>query len=132
MPFWKSKPVAPASVFGPGAPRKYWPTTGAGWRPRDRPGIYRIVARDGTIEYIGKTIHLYPRMLKHKSKGRFSEGQSFEYQVAPRGVSHRALVWEEKKKIKKHKPTKNKSSGGEGRPPKKKKKRRWKLFGGHK
>lgn len=75
------------SIYKAGRPWKFDPTTGAGHRPPNSPGEYRMRDGSGCITYIGETNDLARRMREH-----------------------------EQQSIEKHHPTLNRSKGGEGRP----------------
>lgn len=108
------------SVYKPGRPSKFNPTTGAGQKPPDKPGEYRIRDGSGSITYIGETNNLARRTGEHQRSGKLptGEGQSstIEYKVADGRSSSRTRREHEQAKIAQHNPSLNKSKGGEGRP----------------
>lgn len=104
------------SIYKPGRPNKYNPTTKSGKRPPDQAGEYRIRDSSGTITYIGETCNLKRRMEEHMRSGKLSQGSTLEYKVADGRSSSNTRRQHEQEKIKQHKPTLNRSKGGEGRP----------------
>lgn len=104
------------SVYKPGRPVKYTPSTSAGNKPPALPGEYRIRSADSGILYIGETDDLLRRMGEHVRSGKLAAGCSFEYQTADGRSSSRTRREHERAKIKQHQPPLNKSKGGEGRP----------------
>lgn len=53
------------SIYKTGRPWKYDPTTGAGHKPPNSPGEYRMRDGSGRITYIGETNDLARRMQEH-------------------------------------------------------------------
>lgn len=104
------------SVYKPGRPVKYTPSTGAGNQPPALPGEYRIRGANSGILYIGETDDLLRRMGEHIRSGKLAAGCSFEYQTADGRSTSRTRREHERAKIKQHQPPLNKSRGGEGRP----------------
>lgn len=111
------------SIYKPGRPNKYNPTTGVGKLPPTQPGEYRIRDVGGSIAYIGETNNLARRTREHIRSGKFSTDQtgagSIEYKVADRRSTSNTRREHERQKIAQHQPPLNKSKGGEGRPAKK-------------
>ena len=108
------------SIYKPGRPNKYNPTTGVGEKPPAKPGEYRMRDAAGTITYIGETNNLARRTGEHIRSGKLPVGPScsstIEYKVADgRSTSHTRRAHEQHS-IQKHCPTLNRSKGGEGRP----------------
>ena len=108
------------SIYKPGRPAKYNPTTGAGSKPPASPGEYRIRNGEGDIVYIGETNNLNRRMGEHIQSGKLPTGSgansTIEYQVADGRSTSATRRAHEQQKIAQHKPALNKSRGGEGRP----------------
>lgn len=108
------------SVYKPGRPNKYNPTTGVGQKPPAKPGEYRIRDVDGLITYIGETNNLARRTGEHIRSGKLSIGQagadSIEYKIADGRSTSNTRREHERQKIAQHQPSLNKSKGGEGRP----------------
>lgn len=104
------------SIYKPGRPAKYNPSSGAGARPPAMPGEYRIRDAGGSILYIGETDNLTRRMAEHIRSGKLAAGCTIEYQVADGRSTSRTRREHEREKIKQHQPPLNKSKGGEGRP----------------
>ena len=107
------------SIYKPGRPNKYSPTTQSGKRPPVRAGEYRIRDRSGTITYIGETCNLKRRMKEHMRTGKLSQDSTLEYKGADGRSSSNTRRQHEQAKIKQHNPTQNRSRGGEGRPARK-------------
>ena len=63
------------SIYKAGRPWKYDPTTGAGHRPPNSPGEYRMRDGSGCITYIGETNDLSRRMREHIRSGKLPTGQ---------------------------------------------------------
>lgn len=104
------------AIYKPGRPTKFNPTTGAGQKPPEKPGEYRIRDADGNLTYVGETNNLQRRMNEHIKSGKLSEGGTIEVKVADgRSTSYTRRVHEQQK-IAQHQPPLNKSRGGEGRP----------------
>ena len=78
------------SIYKPGRPIKYNPSTNTGQKPPTQPGKYRVRDENGNITYVGET----------------------------KDLSRRTRRKHEQHSIVKHKPTLNKSKGGEGIPAK--------------
>ena len=74
------------SIYKAGRPWKFDPTTGAGHRPPNSPGEYRMRDGSGCITYIGETNDLARRMREHIRSGKLPTGQgcgsTLEYMVA--------------------------------------------------
>ncbi len=108
------------SVYKPGRPTKYNPTTGAGQKPPSKPGEYRIRNESGDIMYVGETNNLLRRTGEHIRSGKLPAGEdcnsTIEYKVADGRSSSATRREHERQKIEQHKPPLNKSRGGEGRP----------------
>lgn len=108
------------SVYKPGRPTKYNPTTGAGQKPPSRPGEYRIRDDSGDITYIGETNNLSRRTGEHIRSGKLPAGNccnsTIEYKVADGRSTSATRREHERQKIEQHNPPLNKSRGGEGRP----------------
>lgn len=107
------------SVYKPGRPIKYNPTTGAGQKPPSKPGEYRIRNGSGNIMYVGETNDLARRTGEHIRSGKLPSGEgcssTIEYKVADGRSSSATRREHERQKIEQHKPPLNKSRGGEGR-----------------
>lgn len=109
------------SLYKPGRPRKYNPTTGKGRKPEARPGEYRIRNSKGEIIYVGESSNLKRRMDEHAYSGKLATGSdpcTFEYKNADRRYGTDARREHERLKIAQHAPSGNRSSGGEGRKAK--------------
>lgn len=108
------------SIYKPGRPNKYDPTTGTGVKPPAKPGEYRMRDNSGTITYVGETNNLARRTREHIRSGKLPVGQegrnTIEYKVADGRSTSRTRREHEQQSIAKHQPTLNKSRGGEGRP----------------
>lgn len=108
------------SVYKPGRPNKYNPTTGAGQKPPAKPGEYCIRDGQGAISYIGETNNLARRTKEHIRSGKLSVGHAgagtIEYQVADGRSTSNTRRAHERMKIAQHQPPLNRSRGGEGRP----------------
>lgn len=108
------------SVYKPGRPNMYNPTTRVGRKPPAKPGEYRIRDVDGSISYIGETNNLARRTGEHIRTGKLSTGQagagSIEYKIADGRSTSNTRREHERQKIAQHQPPLNKSKGGEGRP----------------
>ena len=108
------------SIYKAGRPWKFDPTTGAGHRPPNSPGEYRMRDGSGCITYIGETNDLARRMREHIRSGKLPTGQgcgsTLEYMVADGRSTSRTRREHEQQSIEKHHPTLNRSKGGEGRP----------------
>lgn len=63
------------SIYKPGRPSKYNPTTGVG-PPPAKPGEYRIRDAGGSIAYIGENNNLARRTGEHIRSSKFSTGQT--------------------------------------------------------
>ena len=62
------------SIYKPGRPAKYNPTTGVGSKPPASPGEYRIRNGEGDIVYIGETNNLNrPFHLRNPQSPRTTE-----------------------------------------------------------
>ena len=94
------------SIYKPGRPNKYNPSTDSGQKPPAKPGI----------TYVGETNDLSRRTKEHIRTGKLATSNTIEYKVADGRSSSRTRREHEQKSIAKHKPTLNKSKGGEGRP----------------
>lgn len=82
-----------------------------------KPGEYRIITDNKSVQYIGQTRNLNRRMNEHMHTGKINNKNCiFAYQQADGRASHKALIEHEKKKIKKHNPPLNQRAGGGGRP----------------
>ena len=108
------------SMYKPGRPNKYNPTTGVGEKPPAKPGEYRIRNAAGEITYIGETANLARRTNEHIRSGKLSTGQeqagTIEYKIADGRSTSNTRRMHEREKIEQHNPAQNKSQGGEGRP----------------
>lgn len=108
------------SIYKPGRPTKYNPTTGAGHEPPASSGEYRIRNDAGVIVYIGETNNLNRRMREHIRTGKLPTGAGcnsiIEYKVASADSTSATRRAHEQQKIAQHNPALNKSRGGEGRP----------------
>ena len=104
------------SVYGPGRPFKYCPSTCAGVKPPAAPGEYRIRDAAGALLYIGETDNLARRMAEHVRSGKIPSGGTFEYMLAKRDSTSSTRREHEREKIAQHRPLLNRSGGGEGRP----------------
>lgn len=111
------------SLYKPGRPNKYNPTTGIGKKPPAKPGEYRIRDSGGSIAYIGETNNLARRTGEHIRSGKLSVGPekagSIEYKIADGRSTSNTRREHERLKIAQHRPPMNQSKGGEGRPAKK-------------
>ncbi len=107
------------SIYKPGRPCKYNPTTKTGKEPPSAPGEYRTKNERGEITYIGETSDLKRRMYQHMHGGKLSDernaGATFEWKVADGRSSSVTRREHERRKIAQHHPTLNSSRGGEGR-----------------
>lgn len=107
------------SIYKPGRPQKYDPSTGSGNRPPAQPGEYRIRDASGEITYIGETNDLRRRMGEHLRSGKLSGGKdpggTFEWKVADGRSTSVTRRIHEREKIAQHSPRLNSSGGGEGR-----------------
>ena len=107
------------SIYKPGRPSKFNPTTGSGIKPPAKPGEYRIRDAKNSIAYIGETNNLARRMGEHVRSGKLptgSAGGTFEFKVADGRSTSATRRVHERAKIAQHNPMLNKSRGGEGRP----------------
>ncbi len=108
------------SIYKPGRPNKYDPTTGVGVKPPARPGEYRMRDDSGAITYVGETNNLARRIKEHIRSGKLPVGQegrnTVEYKVADGRSTSNTRRKHEQQSIAKHQPPLNKSRGGEGRP----------------
>ncbi len=111
------------SIYKPGRPAKYNPTTGMGNKPPSVAGEYRIRDTVGNITYIGETNNLSRRANEHIRSGKLSVGRgcesTIEYMVADGRSTSRTRRQHEQNSIAKYNPLLNKSKGGEGRPAEK-------------
>ena len=107
------------SIYKPGRPFKYNPTTGQGKKPSSLPGEYRIKNDSGKITYIGETNNLNRRINEHIRSGKLPCGEghnsTVEYKIADGRSNSRTRRIHEQQKINQHQPALNKSKGGEGR-----------------
>lgn len=107
------------TIYKPGRPSKYNPSTKSGKKPPAKPGEYRIRDNKGQITYVGETCNLSRRLYQHKHNGKMSggrnEGGTFEWKVADGRTSSATRREHERQKIKQHNPEMNCSKGGEGR-----------------
>ena len=107
------------SMYKPGRPSKYNPSTGNGSKPPQAPGEYRIRNKEGSITYVGETNNLSRRMGQHIRTGKMSGGQNeggtFEWKTADKRSTSGTRREHERKKIEQHHPELNRSKGGEGR-----------------
>ena len=108
------------SVYKPGRPTKYNPTTGAGQKPPSKPGEYRIRNESGDIMYVGEANNLLRRTGEHIRSGKLPAGEdcnsTIEYKVADGRSSSATRREHERQKIEQHKPELNQRAGGAGRP----------------
>ena len=85
------------SIYKAGRPWKFDPTTGAGHRPPNSPGEYRMRDGSGCITYIGETNDLARRMREHIRSGKLPTGQgcgsTLEYMVADGLVQREGKQW---------------------------------------
>lgn len=107
------------SIYQPGRPKKYCPSTKSGHIPPCQPGEYRIRNTDKSIIYIGETNNLKRRMQEHIRTGKLQDNYTLEFQCADKRSSSRTRRIHERAKIAQHKPLLNQSHGGEGRFAKK-------------
>ena len=107
------------SMYKPGRPSKYNPTTKEGTKPPKAPGEYRIRDKDGGIMYVGETNNLNRRMYQHTRYGKMANGQNiggtFEWKRADGRSTSITRREHERQKIAQHNPPMNLSRGGEGR-----------------
>lgn len=107
------------SIYKPGRPTKYNPSTGIGTPPPSSPGEYRIRDNSGEITYIGETNNLSRRTGEHIRSGKLSVkdgcSDTIEYKIADGRSTSATRREHERQKIKQHNPPLNKSRGGEGR-----------------
>lgn len=108
------------SIYKPGRPVKFNPTTKTGHVPPASPGEYRIRDAGGGIRYIGESNNLHRRTFEHIRNGKLQVGGenacTIEYKVADgRSTSYTRRIHEQQK-IAQHRPPLNRSKGGEGRP----------------
>lgn len=103
------------SIYKPGRPNKYNPSTGFGSKPPSSPGEYRLRDGSGTLCYIGETCNLNRRTTEHIRSGELFEGGTVEYKIADGRSSSVTRREHERMKISQHNPTLNRSCGGEGR-----------------
>lgn len=105
-------------VYGRGRPKRWNPFTGEGSTPPDAPGEYRLRDRSGKITYVGETNNLRRRLKEHKSKGKIKQlGEgTVDWMRASDSSDSASRREHERRSIRKHKPSMNKSRGGEGRP----------------
>lgn len=96
------------SIYKAGRPWKFDPTTGAGHRPPNSPGEYRMRDGSGCITYIGETNDLARRMREHIRSGKLPTGQgcgsTLEYMVADGRSTSRTRREHEQQSIEKHHP----------------------------
>lgn len=107
------------SIYKPGRPTKYDPSTGHGTKPPASAGEYRIRNSQGSLVYIGETNNLNRRMNEHIRTGKLATGAGphsiIEYKVASADSTSATRRAHEQQKIAQHNPALNKSRGGEGR-----------------
>lgn len=106
------------SIYKPGRPAKYNPTSGCGTKPPAKPGEYRIRDHSGQITYVGETCNLRRRTNEHLRSGKLPVGEgggTLEYQIADGRSTSRTRREHEREKIAQHQPSLNRSHGGEGR-----------------
>ena len=108
------------SIYKPGRPAKFNPSTGVGHKPPALPGEYRIRDASGGVAYVGETNNLARRAHEHMRTGKLPCGQNcgstFEFKVADGRSTSNTRRQHEQQKIAQHQPYLNKSKGGEGRP----------------
>lgn len=108
------------SIYKPGRPSKYNPSTGVGQKPPAKAGEYRIRDEAGRIKYIGETCNLARRTKEHIRSGKLPTGEecssTIEYKIADGRSTSQTRRLHEQQKIAQHHPLQNKSIGGEGRP----------------
>ena len=107
------------SIYKPGRPSKYNPSTDSGQKPPQKAGEYRIRDTAGNIAYIEEACNLSRRMGEHIRSGKLATGQdggTIEWKVADGRSTSRTRREHERQKIAQHAPPLNKSKGGEGRP----------------
>ena len=110
------------SIYKPGRPIKFNPSSGIGTIPPAKPGEYRIRSGNGSITYIGETNNLARRTKEHIRSGKLPVGQdagTIEFKIADGRSSSRTRREHEQLKIAQHQPPLNRSIGGEGRIAKK-------------
>ena len=106
------------SIYKPGRPAKFNPSTNGGTRPPKAPGEYRIRDNGGGLLYIGETNDLNRRMKEHVATGKLPTGTlggTFEFKVADGRSTSVTRRVHERMKIAQHDPVLNRSGGGEGR-----------------
>ena len=112
------------SIYKPGRPSKYNPSSRTGSKPPAKPGEYRIRDQNGKITYVGETNDLNRRMYQHTHGGKLSDprndGGTFEWKLADGRSTSSTRREHEQQKIAQHSPELNLSKGGEGRPARKK------------
>jgi len=99
----------------PGRPTEHKQSDPSKNRPPRAPGEYRIYDKDRMIKYIGETNNLERREREHKRSGKLQDNDIFAWQTASKDSNSDTRRDHERKKIKQHKPSLNKSRGGEGR-----------------
>jgi hypothetical protein len=97
-------PLKPAASFGPGRPISKQ-------KPPSMPGHYRWYNPDGRMDYYGTTNNLARRYREHANN---FPGGMFVYKIARDGATSAQLYAAEVKKIKLHKPSRNRNGGGGG------------------
>lgn len=105
------------SIYKPGRPIKYNPTTGTGQKPPAKPGEYRI-REASQIVYIGECNNLARRTREHLRNGKLANcaERTIEYKIADGRSTYKTRREHERAKIAAHQPLLNKTKGGEGRP----------------
>lgn len=81
------------------------------------PGVYRHVDKEtGEIGYVGQTNNLKKRQQQHALSGKLNlDTHNIHFSAARANADRDDLCETEKKHIKKHKPSENKTAGGNGR-----------------
>jgi len=87
--------------------------------PPSAPGLYQLRNElTNEIDYIGQTADLNRRCNEHRRNGKIGPEHSFEWRPSAEGSTCAERCQDEKRLIKKHKPSMNKTVGGNGKTPK--------------